>query len=131
MNLSINYLSSDKNDLIVNAHGSFSESGTSLYIKSTKDIVREVTLVINDDSYLVEVIESDEGNDLMKKTNFNVLKEDDEITNLDVSYLIKQDRDEQSLKINITNNTEVSIPKIDTEEAINIFDFVKEDEKLE
>lgn len=128
INLSINYLSGDKNDLIVSMYGYILENETNLHIKLIKDKITEISFILNKNLYQLEFFETDKEDNLNKEFKINFSMEEDAVSGLDVSYRIDQGRNEKNIKIRFLKEVEIDIPKIQVEDAVSIFDYLTDDE---
>lgn len=128
INLSINYLSGDKNDLIVSMYGYILENETNLHIKLIKDKITEISFILNKNLYQLEFFETDKEDNLNKEFKINFSTEEDVVSGLDVSYRIDQGRNEKNMQIHFSKELEIDIPKIQVEDAVNIFDYLTDDE---
>jgi hypothetical protein len=131
INLSVNYLSGDKNDLIVTTYGYILENETNLHIKLIKDEITEISFILSKNSYQLEFIETDKETNLNKEFKINLLMEEDVISVLDVLYSIDQGRNEKNIKIHFSKNLEMDIPEIQIEDAVSILDYLIDDELKE
>jgi hypothetical protein len=128
INLSINYLSGDKNDLIVAMYGFILENETNLHIKLIKDEITEISFVLSENIYQLEFFEIDKEDNLNKEFKINFSMEEDAVSGLDVSYRIDQGRNEKNIQIHFSKELEIDIPKIQVEDAVSIFDYLTDDE---
>ena len=86
------------------------------------------SFILNKNLYQLEFFETDKEDNLNKEFKINFSTEEDVVSGLDVSYRIDQGRNEKNMQIHFSKKLEIDIPKIQVEDAVNIFDYLTDDE---